>query len=302
MTRSLFAHCWLPFAISAAVHTAVLLPLTLMSPSTSSLPGQPLALAAVVLEEDAPPDVKLTSEPELKIELVSAKPSVAKSAAAPTIEPPPLQLSMAGSSRPIAPAVGASAHGNGTTGTLQGSGDGNAPGATSSSLFASPARARSVVYVIDRSVSMGLNGALEQVKRELLASLSRLPSDMRFQIILYNRSAQPLILGGAAGMAGATDANRAAVAQQLESLQAEGGTEHLPALSLALSYQADVIYFLTDADDLRPEQVRQVTQMNHGRAAIHTIELTTANTNRLDMPLQALARENGGTYRAVTLR
>jgi Ca-activated chloride channel family protein len=221
----------------------------------------------------------------------------------PVIEPPPPQLSMTGTSRPITPAVEGSNHGSGITANPSSSGAGNAGSSASSSpLFASPARARSVVYVIDRSVSMGLNGALEQVKRELLASLSRLPSDMRFQIIFYNRSAQPLVLGGAAGITSATDANRAAVAQQLESLQAEGGTEHLPALSLALSYQADVIYFLTDADDLRPEQVRQVTQMNRGRAAIHTIELTTANAHRLDMPLQTLARENRGTYRAVTLR
>jgi Ca-activated chloride channel family protein len=255
-----------------------------------------------MLEEDARPEQKPTSEPELRIELVSAQPSSAKSTV-PVIDPLPPQLAVAGPSRPIPSAIEASSHGSGDRGNQPSSGAGNVAGSTlSSSLFASPARARSVVYVIDRSVSMGLNGALEQVKRELLASLARLPSDMRFQIILYNRSAQPLVLGGAAGMACATDANRAAVAQQLESLQAEGGTEHLPALSLALSYQADVIYFLTDADDLRPEQVRQVTQMNRGRAAIHTIELTTANANRLDMPLQALARENRGTYRAVTLR
>jgi Ca-activated chloride channel family protein len=156
--------------------------------------------------------------------------------------------------------------------------------------------------VIDRSLSMGPSGALAAVKRELLASLGQLPDDVRFQIVFYNRQAEPLIVAGSIGMIAATTNNKQAVARQIESLAAEGGTEHLPAFSRALAFEPDVIYFLTDADDLRPEQVRQMTLLNHGRTVVHAIELSTANADRSDMPLHVLARENRRTYRAVAVR
>ena len=41
--------------------------------------------------------------------------------------------------------------------------------------------------------------------------------------------------------------------------------------------------------------------LNQGRAVIHTIELSIGNRERSEMPLQALARDNRGTYRAVAL-
>jgi hypothetical protein len=49
------------------------------------------------------------------------------------------------------------------------------------------------------------------------------------------------------------------------------------------------------------DQVRIITRLNRGRAAIHAIELTTANRDRDDMPLHILARDNRGQYRAVAL-
>jgi hypothetical protein len=61
----------------------------------------------------------------------------------------------------------------------------------------------------------------------------------------------------------------------------------------------DLILFVTDADDLAPEQVRAVTQMNAGRSVIHTIELSGHQVERLGGPLQLLAQCNGGTYRRV---
>jgi hypothetical protein len=288
---------WLAGLASLGLHAAVLIPLTLLPTPRSLMPGQPLGLGAVIIQDDVKlSPVEPPPESVLNIQLLPAKAPSTSTPAAPVVEPLPPSLS--GPIRPVTQvaSAGAGAVNDG------GEGAGTGPGHSADPLFAPAARARSVVFVIDRSVSMGLNGALAQVKRELMASLDRLPSDVRFQIIFYNRSAQPLILGGAMNMALATPANRQAVAQQLEALAAEGATDHLPALSLALAYDADVIYFLTDADDLRPEQVRQVSQMNRGRAIIHTIELTTANADRRDMPLQMLARENRGTYRAVALR
>lgn len=166
------------------------------------------------------------------------------------------------------------------------------------SFFGVPARGQSVVYAIDRSVSMGLTGALETARRELLACLDRLPSTARFQVVCYNRRAEPLTLGGQTGLAAATTENKQQAAAFLESLRAEGSTNHLPALQQALALEPDEIFLVTDADDLTPEQVRDVTRQNRRATVIHTIDLSR-QPRREDGPLCRLARANRGTYRPL---
>jgi hypothetical protein len=158
-----------------------------------------------------------------------------------------------------------------------------------------------VVYVIDRSASMGPGGLLAAATRELCASLARLPPAMQFQVIIYHDQPEALFPGRPA-LLPATPENTQRAARLLAEVRAEGGTDHLKALRLALSLGPEVIYLLTDADDLSDSARREVTQINRGRVVIHTIELNPANRGRADMPLQALARENRGTYRAVDLR
>jgi Ca-activated chloride channel family protein len=181
-----------------------------------------------------------------------------------------------------------------STGATTGSGLGPA-----TTFFQVPAQGRSVVYVVDHSSSMGTNGRMELARRELLASLERLPESSSFQVIAYNRAVSPLRLDGGGRLVSATTEHKRIAVQLLLALAPEGATDHLPALKQALALQPDVIYFLTDADDLRPEQVRALTQLNRGRTSIHTIEMNTSNARRADMPLHILARENRGVYRAV---
>jgi hypothetical protein len=156
-----------------------------------------------------------------------------------------------------------------------------------------------VVYVVDRSGSMGAHGQLVVARHELQASLNRLAPEVRFQVVAYNRGAETL--GGTNELLPATEENKHRAVRFLESLAAEGGTDHGLALHRALLFQPDVIYFLTDADDLNSEQVHALTRLNHGRAAIHAIELNGTNRDRADMPLHVLARENGGRYQAVVI-
>jgi hypothetical protein len=59
------------------------------------------------------------------------------------------------------------------------------------------------------------------------------------------------------------------------------------------------VFFLTDADDIRTEDVRGITARNHGRSIIHAIQLGNASPGVNDCPLQSLARHNRGTYRQV---
>jgi hypothetical protein len=71
-------------------------------------------------------------------------------------------------------------------------GNGTGPGGGTISFFEIPTEAQAIVYVIDRSASMGPSGALAAAKRELLASLSRLPPTARFQVIAYSSRVEPI--------------------------------------------------------------------------------------------------------------
>jgi hypothetical protein len=184
----------------------------------------------------------------------------------------------------------------GLAGTRQQPGHGKA----TTSFFSIETEARNIVYVIDRSASMGLDGKFDAARRELLASLERLPDTAHFQVIAYNRGAEPLHLSGKAGLVPATPNNKRQAAGLLETLYPEGGTEHVRALRQALALQPDVIYFFTDADDLKAEQIRALTLFNHGRSVIHAVESSGPKPGRSAHPLHALADQNQGVYRSVS--
>jgi hypothetical protein len=168
------------------------------------------------------------------------------------------------------------------------------------SMFSLPPAASSVVYVLDRSVSMGVHNKLDLACHELLASLRRLPASARFQVIAYNTSAEPLAIGGRIDLLPVEPAVLAEVASTLHNLVAAGGTDHVQALRRGLALHPDVLFFVTDADDLPLGQIDFVSRCNRG-TAIHAIELSRRRTLRPDGPLAQLAHGNGGTYRRVSV-
>lgn len=165
-------------------------------------------------------------------------------------------------------------------------------------LFPAVGTARSVVYVIDCSLSMGLRGALETAKRELLARLEHLSPSTRFQVIFYNREAQPLKIGGSQELLPGTDEVRRATAALISDVRAGGSTDHLTALRQALLLRPEVIYLATDADDLTTAIVREVTRLNRERVVLHTLDLAAGRPEG-DDALRDLAARNRGTYRAI---
>jgi len=172
----------------------------------------------------------------------------------------------------------------------------------STRFFDVEAQGQTFVYVIDHSSSMGPGGGLAAARQQLLTSLQELPPAARFQVIVYNRTAEPLVPACPYWL-DTTPENIQQVALRLDGLIAEGGTDHWPALRRALALRPDVLFFLTDADDLTAELLRAVAQLNVGRhTVIHTIELNTLHRDRPDMPMHVLARENHGTYRALDLQ
>jgi von Willebrand factor type A domain len=171
-----------------------------------------------------------------------------------------------------------------------------ASGPATPSFFSVRVEGKSVVYVIDRSSSMG-EGRFDRAREQVIASLRQLPPDARFQVIAYDRNAIPLNIGGR-GLAAATVANVEAASAALVAMFPEGATDHVRALKQALLLRPDVIYFLTDEDDLTAADVTQVTQFNRRvGASIHTLCLVAPTA--ADTPMRRLARENRGIFRIV---
>jgi hypothetical protein len=261
-----------------------------------------LALLGFVGGAPAPPEHGPLIDTRVYADLTLVDPTPARSAAEqvasgtaiitlPILDVPITQEPTVVASSPTIPspgaAAGASAPGSGT-------------GPTGGTFF--PAQAAStVVYLIDSSGSMGLSGGLSVAKRELLASLEQLPETTRFQVIFYNRDAVPLRLDGKTDLVRAHHAAKQEAARRVMALRAQGSTDHVAALQRALAFQPDVIFWVTDADELTPEQVRRLTALNHGRTVIHAIELSSREPTTTDGPLALLTHANRGSYRVVPL-
>jgi hypothetical protein len=168
--------------------------------------------------------------------------------------------------------------------------------------LATPPRVRSVVYVLDRSVSMGLSGALDAARAELLASLRRLPPEALFQVIAYNRDSEPLAVNGRVGLLPADPATVEEAARRVAGLEPSGSTDPFRALRRGLLLRPQVLFLVSDGADLTPADAQRLTGLNQGRTAVHVLELGRSRASGPAGALQQLARANGGTYRRVLLR
>jgi hypothetical protein len=294
--------------ISLAFHAALFIAFMLASKREARQGNQSPVIIdtwiASVTEEvsvnlfDPQPVSARPDKPVERSQLVSGPPS---SPQPPDHRPPILQTTRATAAGATVPA---SALGEPTGISDRASGE-NESGvgrpAFDSSFFQLPPGTGSVIYVLDRSASMGLHGRLNAAKQELLTSLKQLPANTRFQIIFYNRAAEPLRIGGRTELALASAANKKEVEKAIEMVRAEGSTYHQQALERALAYHADVVFFLTDADDLRPEEVRAIALRNQGRSIINTIELATRQSDASDYALQILAGQNRGVHRHIVV-
>jgi hypothetical protein len=280
----------LSLTLSLVLHALLGLAIVVLSSPAAARVGGPIAVDALVLDEayggiilDAPPAVRKGAGPS-------------PAAAAEESEEP--FTSTVGELPVVSPnaATGPEPVSTSTAGSSGGSRAGTA------GLLRPPATARNIVYLIDSSLSMGLSGALPVAKRELLAALDVLPTEAHFAVILYNRQAEPLSPDGRAGLLTATEANRTAVAHVVREARAEGGTDHLAALHRAVSLGADVIFLVTDADELTMDQVRKVAQLNRSRAVIHAVEINCDRDGPNETPLKLLARLTGGSHRIVPVK
>ena len=116
------------------------------------------------------------------------------------------------------------------------------------SLFGVKAKGAKFVYVLDRSGSTE-GKLLAAAKAEILASIEKIDDVHQFQLVVYNERPKAFNPAGPNGqLAFGTDSNRAAVKKFLDSFEADGGTDHVAALSMAIRMRPDVIFLLTDGD------------------------------------------------------
>jgi hypothetical protein len=181
----------------------------------------------------------------------------------------------------------------------------NSPGGNNSSNFRShenhlpvPVSARSVVFVLDRSASMGIGNKMEIARREILATLARMSPSSRFQVVAYNRQAETVRINGQTGMTLVAERNLQELWNFLSDLTPEGGNDNLHAFREAIALQPDVICLLSDADELTPGEVRTITNWNHGLSSIHAVTIGAAPREMM----QLLAKQNRGTCKMIEVR
>jgi hypothetical protein len=199
----------------------------------------------------------------------------------------------------VIPGPGAGGGGGSGGGSGGGVGKGVGPG---TEFFGVKERANSFAYVIDCSGSMASRSALDLAKRELLASLDRLPPDASFSVVFYNL--QAIVFSDPAGrksMMFATASNKARVRTQLARVAPDGGTDHVLALRTAFAMKPEVIFFLTDADLMTRSDVSDLI-VEAGKTRIQAVEFGIGTGMNGSEPLQRLSGATRGSYRYVDLK
>jgi hypothetical protein len=146
---------------------------------------------------------------------------------------------------------------------------------------------------------MNERGKFDRARYELLQSIEQLGSDSHYFVIFYNDNAYPM---DADKPIQATQKAVAETVRWVNSVDAIGGTNPLPALIYALSLRPDAIYFLSDGqfDPMTIQEMRYRNRPNRRLRTqtipIHTIAFMDRMTEGL---MRSIARNSGGEYRFV---
>lgn len=193
--------------------------------------------------------------------------------------------------------AGALTRGGGARRGRPGGGSG-AGGEAKVSVFGVEGTGHKFVYAFDRSASM--EGApLRAAKYQLIYSLEALDSTHQFQILFFNHRVSLFdITGGQRRIAFADDRNKRMAAKYVEGISADGGTDREVALAKALSFEPDIVFFLSDADDPMPaSEVQKIVQLSQRKGtAVNVIEFGRGpNPEQVNFLVQ-IAQQTGGQY------
>lgn len=153
---------------------------------------------------------------------------------------------------------------------------------------------REVIFVIDTSGSMA-GASLVQAKAALKLAVSRLTPNDRFNIIQFNSVTKQLF--GQAQSVNPHSIQRAV--SYVEALQAEGGTEMLPAVVQALSHQEEEqtslrqVIFITDGLIGNEEEFFEALHRLLGQTRLFTVGIGSAPNGHF---MRKAAQHGRGTF------
>jgi hypothetical protein len=142
---------------------------------------------------------------------------------------------------------------------------------------------QTAVYVLDCSGSMGAAGKFDAARAALAATLAEQPEAVKFQVIVYDAAARPLLASDGHPL-NATGANVRAATDKLAALEPRGRSNHLVAVRAAVAFRPDVIVLLTDAADLTLAALKPV--LGGGAKPPVCLALVTAEGTRAPRELK----------------
>jgi Ca-activated chloride channel family protein len=156
-----------------------------------------------------------------------------------------------------------------------------------------PRLAREVIFVVDVSGSMS-GPSIEQARRALLYALERLAPEDRFNVVRFNDEAHALFAEAARADVRALETARRFV----ETLRAEGGTDMLPALELALGSDTGAapirqVVFVTDGSVGNERQLFDTIERALGRSRLFTVGIGSAPNGHF---MRGAAKLGRGTH------
>ncbi len=156
---------------------------------------------------------------------------------------------------------------------------------------------RELVFVLDVSGSMS-GTSIKQAKSALSLALEKLKPSDKFNIIWFNNEAHKVFNHSQQ----ASKDNIQYARQFVASLNADGGTEMLPALKLAFGIQPDSLYlrqiiFLTDGNISNERDLFEYIKSHLGDCRLFTIGIGSAPNGFF---MQRAARSGRGTYTFIS--
>jgi uncharacterized protein with von Willebrand factor type A (vWA) domain len=135
----------------------------------------------------------------------------------------------------------------------------------------------------------------EAVRVELRKSIAGLRRSQRFHVIFFN--AGPPVENRPNKLVPATTSQQQRLFEFLATIQAEGGTDPIPAMARAFEVKPDLVYFLTDGD-FDPLLLEKLRQWNRDkRVRIFTLAYVSQAGRVL---LEQIAREHDGEFKFIS--
>ncbi|MFO0914274.1 MAG: VWA domain-containing protein [Pirellulales bacterium] len=306
-------HLWPAWALSLVLHASLLATLGALARfGPQNGPEEELREAGIVLVQQSDGQREYIEAPTGDQPDRTARPAENVLQALPNLnDAPPLPNQPSGVTQPQSASTQSPAAQPALPGRTSGSSDGaegvaggdQSSGTTRLSVFGLTGEGKTFVFVFDRSGSMaGYGGApLRAAKSELVRGIEQLDPIHQFQIIFYNE--RPLVFrpdSGEPRLVSGDEVGKQLARKFIDEVTANGGTQHLDALKLALNMAPDVIFFLTDADEprLSDADLRRIRGWNR-HSVIHAIEFGHGRPSDRQNFLVRLAEQNGGQHAYV---